>query len=1497
MSRALWALFRSLLATTAVVVGTAGVASAFQGPSPGAATAQTVKVPDGPGSVHGLSDEASVSVFSGQVTYSVPIALPKGPVGFSPGLSLTYSGELGNGPVGIGWSVGAIAIRRSLRRGVPSYTSADELDLTGIGPAGRLVPIGNGEYRVEGQGNRVRVVASGNRFDVTDADGTRYALGVTSGSREEDAGRIAAWFVDSVVNISGQQIAFTYEKDQNEVYLSQVRWAAGGIYRADFVYDGRVDQYTSYRTGFALKCARRLTRIAVSTRFGANSTLLHAYLLSYDASFAVSRLASIRMVGNDDATALPDLTFTYARPELAAITQPTGTGGWILNQRDVSFADVDGDGAEDLLRLEAGNHVYRLNQGDRFGDERPMAGAANVDLGNGRLVDLDGDARPELIQVVDNSWHYYTLADAAWTARGSWPGSQGVPLRESTAVLSDLNGDGRVDVLRAGTSGILVYFNGPSGFAPARSLPPISAGDSSLVPGAANVRFVDVNGDGLADVVWLTDAWMKIFLGRGDGTFALFNRVFYPWGQGLPDPETVQLADLNRDGLMDVVRTSGGYVYWYPGNVDGTLSDKVRHIPRPEGADGDVVITTADGNGNGSVDLVWSSPRGLWVLDLAGPTSAGMLTEIDNGLGKTTQFLYSASSTLAMQAAAQGNAWSQKLPVVVPTVVRVQIDPGAGGLLRVRHFGVRDGFWDGTERRLGGFLQATETTEDADGPLDTLVQETQFHPGLGADRVLRGQVTVSRVENGRGDLFVTTKTDWLALAPTNLANAGPLARRAVTTEVEAAFAEAVSAARITRTTFTNFDAEARATVETHLGLVDQSGDEKVITRSFADDPSYWVRDRTVEETVTDFAGKLAGSTRTYFGAPQGAFLPLGQVGQGFVRQVDRLTHSGGTWLAQATADYDGCGNPQHVYADGVQRLLTYDANCVHAASETVDPGSGATPLVFSTIWDEAHARPETVTDSNADTTRMFYDELDRPIARSVNGLPAHTHFVYAWTAPLPKTTTWVFDGTLADLATEGPTWPSGAHWRQTTAVANGAGEPLYSTTPLGSQFIVSGWTERDERGQVVRTAEPFPAATSTPTVAGTPRIRSTDHDAQGRVRRLTLANGATRDFVYRALGQTVSSSELGPVTSELDGLLRVVHTERNPGAGSVETVDATYDAEDRIVAMSLQGGQVVHTFVYDALGRLVHADDPDVGVRDLVYDDRNFLSQYTNGEHQTTYFNFDGAGRLVRRGDDLTPNAQTDYSYVYDDQAAALRMGCHAASRLAAATEPPQGSVRFCYDVFGRQIGMGRTIVVPDAAPESGTVDDTLSPSGLLLVEAFDDGFSARYDHDEVGRVNSISSGGAALWTADEIDAAGRIVREHYGNGRGQNYTYDQLGMARTITLDAPVGSTPLYDVTVTRNSYGAPTIVVDNDHQGLDHNATFSYDGAGRLTDSTLGNDPQHPEQQFRFSFRYDALQNMTLRTVTGPQDLGVLVGTYRYGERGYGPRQLTSVVPGGSP
>src|SRR5206468_3371491 len=115
-------------------------------------------------------------------------------------------------------------------------------------------------------------------------------------------------------------------------------------------------------------------------------------------------------------------------------------------------------------------------------------------------------------------------------------------------------------------------------------------------------------------------------------------------------------------------------------------------------------------------------------------------------------------------------------------------------------------------------------------------------------------------------------------------------------------------------------------------------------------------------------------------------------------------------------------------------------------------------------------------------------------------------------------------------------------------------------------------------------------------------------------------------------------------------------------------------------------------------------------------------------------------------------------------------------SRLASVREPA-GDVHFCYDQLGRHVGMARTIILPGAPASTGSAMQAVSFSGLVLAETFDDGFTTTFHYDPAGRADSISTADGPLWAADDIDAAGRVVREHYGNGASQSYEYDQLGL------------------------------------------------------------------------------------------------------------------------
>ncbi|WWL44739.1 SpvB/TcaC N-terminal domain-containing protein [Pseudomonas parakoreensis] len=63
---------------------------------------------------------------TGAASFELPLPLSAGR-GWDPQLSLTYSSQTGNGPFGIGWSLGIAQISRGTAKGVPRYSDLDEI--------------------------------------------------------------------------------------------------------------------------------------------------------------------------------------------------------------------------------------------------------------------------------------------------------------------------------------------------------------------------------------------------------------------------------------------------------------------------------------------------------------------------------------------------------------------------------------------------------------------------------------------------------------------------------------------------------------------------------------------------------------------------------------------------------------------------------------------------------------------------------------------------------------------------------------------------------------------------------------------------------------------------------------------------------------------------------------------------------------------------------------------------------------------------------------------------------------------------------------------------------------------------------------------------------------------------------------------------------------------------------------------------------------------------
>jgi hypothetical protein len=100
----------------------------------------TISLPKGGGAIRGIGEKFAANPVTGTGSMTVPIAASPGRGGFGPQLSLSYDSGAGNGPFGLGWSLGIPAITRKTDKGLPKDLDAAECDTFLLAGAEDLVP-------------------------------------------------------------------------------------------------------------------------------------------------------------------------------------------------------------------------------------------------------------------------------------------------------------------------------------------------------------------------------------------------------------------------------------------------------------------------------------------------------------------------------------------------------------------------------------------------------------------------------------------------------------------------------------------------------------------------------------------------------------------------------------------------------------------------------------------------------------------------------------------------------------------------------------------------------------------------------------------------------------------------------------------------------------------------------------------------------------------------------------------------------------------------------------------------------------------------------------------------------------------------------------------------------------------------------------------------------------------------------------------------------------
>ncbi|TDS17649.1 polymorphic toxin type 23 domain-containing protein [Sphingobacterium paludis] len=300
---------------------------------------------------------------SGQLQFTLPIALPPAIKSVAPQVNLIYSSGSGNGIAGYGWALSGVTgisrMGRNMDRdGEIRTIQFDYTDYYMF--SGQRLILKSGEYGKDGaeyvtekySNTKIRSIGENPErngpahFEVTFEDGSQALYGSSAEARTPIEYNIVHW-----QDAQGNYISYGYVQGDNVASIYRIEW--GGNARAGtphfnsviFDYAQRELRETSYVNGTLFAQHNLLSGIYVH----ANNALFKTYKMAYEKDDKGNRYQFLKSITETNAAgeSANPVVFDYAKSNPGRWTRTSITND--KNQK-LLYGDFDGDGKLDVIK-------------------------------------------------------------------------------------------------------------------------------------------------------------------------------------------------------------------------------------------------------------------------------------------------------------------------------------------------------------------------------------------------------------------------------------------------------------------------------------------------------------------------------------------------------------------------------------------------------------------------------------------------------------------------------------------------------------------------------------------------------------------------------------------------------------------------------------------------------------------------------------------------------------------------------------------------------------------------------------------------------------------------------------------------------------------------------------------------------------------------------------------------------------------------------------------